>query len=253
MTEHLIGAGESLAAVADIYELSGWQGLYYADVNRGFRQCHPDPWELRSGVAIAIPGSIEEQQYALSARYRLLEALQRDVLELAAEQEAFLAGRAADEALLLSPQEMFSDLARLLAATTLRAIRLLKASERGCSRTDWALAEDALQRWPLTARHECATLFSLVARSAQSVPWVIPTVAARGWCDVVSPSFWAKPLLAVADGSELAAPELKRLLSIVRGARQVALANVMQQLASLHTGALMELNRLARLQENEQD
>ena len=251
MREHLLSEGESLDSVADLYELSGWQGLYFAGVNQEFRRRHPDPWDIRDGVAISIPESAEEQQHALAARCRFLETLQADVARLAAEQKAFLSGGSAGKAQ-ASPQEMFGEITCALADTTLQAVQLLKAAENGCSRSNWALAKDALHRWPLTARHECATLLSLVSRSSQGVPWLVPAAAARGWCDAASPNFWAKPLLAIADGIGPAAPEPDLLLPVLLGALQVAQANLMQQLAALRTGALMELNRLARIQEEAQ-
>jgi hypothetical protein len=252
MKEHLISDGESLISVADLYGLSGWQGLYYADVNQRFRQSYPDPWNIQFGSTIAIPDSAGEQQYALVARCRFIEALQSDVMRLAAEQGVFLSGSSASKAL-ASSQDTFGEIARPLADTTLRAVRLLKAAEHGCSRSNWLLADDALHRWPLTARHECAMLFSLVARSTQGVLWLVPAVAARGWCDAASPNFWAKPLLAIADRVAAVTPEPDLLLPVLRGALQVALANVTQQLAALRTGAMMELNHLARIQEKARD
>jgi hypothetical protein len=171
---------------------------------------------------------------------------------LAVEQLSLLEGDAACTALQAS-DEALDEITRGLVATTLQAIRILKASEHGCSRTNWTLAEDALRRWSLVARHERASLLSLLSRAAESVPWTIPAAAARGWCDVASPNFWARPLLTTINGLAPGASEPRWPLTLVRSAQRVALANVAQQLAALRTGATMELNRLARLRENEED
>ena len=250
MSEHIICAGETLSSVAGAYGLSGWQGLYYAEVNQAFRQRHPDPWYIPIGIAIAIPESAPEQQDVLARRIHVFAALERDVRQLGSEQGALLASKAAPAPPRAEPAAL-GEITRGLVATTLRAIRLLKAAERGSSRANLALAEDALGRWPLAARNECASLLTLLTRAAESVPWAIPAGAARSWCDAGSPNYWAKCLFPTINGQGAFEPE--RLLTILRGAQQIALANVMQQLGSLRVGAIMESSRLARLQATEQN
>jgi hypothetical protein len=244
--EHRLGAEESLATVADDYGLSGWQGLYFSEVNRGFRERHPDPWGIPAGVTIAIPRSVREQNQALSQRVSALEALKDGASRLAADQASVL-GRLRAHQEWQAGSEGPAEVTRALVSTTLKAIRLLMVFESGLGRTNRALTEDALCRWSLLTRHECATLFSLLARSAEATAWVIPAPAARGWCDVASPHFWGRSLLSQISGTGPPAGDSERLTVLVRSAHQGALANVQQQLDSLRTGALMEINRLARL------
>lgn len=249
MKEYRLKPGESLAEAADANRLSGWQGLYFADVNRAFRERHPDPWGLPSDIAIAIPGSAAEQEWALAARFRFLGSLEQDVRQLSAEQTALLTRLIAGAGQEARHEEL-AELVHGVVATTLRAIRLLGASDHRGRRTHSDLAWDALDRWSLDTRHQCLSLLSLLARASQEIPWGIPAVAARGWCDAASPHFWAKTLApAIGASGPGASLSWERRLEVLRSSHQVTLAQVVQQLSALRTGAMMEINHLARLEE----
>jgi len=247
MNQYRLKPGESLAQAAVANRLSGWQGLYFADVNRAVRERYPDPWALPAGIAIAIPGSAAEQERVLTARLRSLEKLEREVRQLAAEQIALLSKVGAGSC--REPrQEDLAALVQGLVTTTLQAIRLLTASDHSGRRIHWDLAWDARGRWSLDSRPKCLSLLSLLARAAQDTPWRIPAVAARGWCDAASPHFWGKTLVSALGAADPGrSSPWQRRLDLVRSSHQVTLANVVQQVSVLRTGAMMELNHLARL------
>jgi hypothetical protein len=244
--EHVLRPGETLNAVAERYQVSGWQGLYFADSNRGFRQLHPDPWCLPVGVSIKIPDSIPEQLSSLAWRKHSLESQERGVRRLAAEQARFLSEQvhrssSRDGALLMSA------LTRSVVSTTMRAITLLEARDYNARHTDLNLLEDALGRWPLIRPSECASLLSMLARASIDLPWSISGVAARAWCDAGSPNYWAKLLQSLLRQPDPGSDNIRRSLPLMMRAHQTASAHVLQNLGALRTGAVMEANHLARL------
>lgn len=248
MADHLMAMGETLAEVAESCGASGWQGVYYAEVNQEFRVRHPDPWDIPPGARILIPDSTAEQRVALLARIRTLETLIAEAAAIGAEQLALLRTDLARTAL-DDPERQLGPFIRGLASSILGSIRLLKAPESGGDRASLALTGEALQRWALTTRSECASLLTLLAGAGRGVSWVVPQVLARGWCDAASPNFWAKPLVPVVSGLGWAQGQAAVLLSVLHRAQEVAYAGVLHQLQSLRTTAMMELNRLGRLEE----
>jgi hypothetical protein len=249
--EHVLRPGEPLTAVAERYQVSGWQGLYFAGSNHGFRQLHPDPWCLPPGASITIPDSVAEQLSVLAWRQRYLDSQEQGVRRLAAEQATSLSehvhGSSSRDAVLL-----MSTLTRSVVSTTVRAITLLKTPDYNARHTDLRLLEDALGRWSLTKSSECASLLSMLARSAKGLPWLISGVAARAWCDAGSPNFWAKLLYRFPRQADPSSDNIRRSLSVILRAHQAASANVLQNLGALRTGAVMEANHLARLERSRQ-
>lgn len=245
MNDHLFATGESLAEVAVICRLSGWQGLYYADVNRGFRERYPDPWDIPGGARISVPGCAAEQRAALLSRIRTLDSLLNEVKAIGAEQLALLKSALA-RAALDDPEKRLGPFMRGLVYSILRSIRLLNESEGEVTRANLALTDDALHRWALASRTECASMLSLLVRAALGASWTVPQVAARGWCDAASPHFWGRPLVPTIAGLERPDRDPGQLLRQLHCTQEVALARVLQQLVSLRTDAMMELNRLAR-------
>ena len=245
MPEHILSDGDTLGQVAERYLLSGWQGLYYAQANRRLREEFPDPWSLGAGCSVAIP-DFADQEATLLGRMRSLEDLERRVRRLASEQQGLL-GSALLQRALDDPHHHLGDFVRALGNQTLAAIALLKGAETAYSATDGVLAGAALMRWGLVTPRECATLFSLLSRAARAVPWVIPAAAARGWCDVASPQYWGKALLSIRSGSGGQSNETLLALG-VRRSLEVAVADVIRQVAMLRSGATMELNNLHRNQ-----
>jgi hypothetical protein len=248
MADHLMAVGETLAEVAEASGASGWQGVYYADVNRDFRHWHPDPWDIPPGARVLIPSSTAEQRVALLGRIRTLEALIAEAMAIGAEQVALLGTDLARTAL-DDPEWYLGPFLRRLASSILGSIRLLKAPESAGDRASVALTGEALQRWALATRAECASLLTLLAGAARGVSWVVPQVLARGWCDAASPHFWAKPLVPAVAGLGRAEGQAATLVPALRRAHEVAHAGVLHQLQSLRTTAMMELNRLSRLEE----
>lgn len=243
---HSFAAGETLTAVAEAHGLSGWQGLYYAAVNRDFRRRYPDPWRIPPGARIRLPTTFLEQQQALTERLGQLARLRATVRQLLTQQRDLLTGamttRLAKEGEVpIVPGELI----RGLAATTLRAIDASQAGEDRLAGRSLALAEDALERWPLVGRPECATLFSLLARAAATRFWVLPAPVARAWCEVHGPNFWARQLIVWLNPPPAAAARPFPLAGL-RAAQDVVAAQVDPSLAVLRTTALMERNRLAR-------
>ncbi|MCU0834553.1 MAG: hypothetical protein MUC77_08970 [Chromatiaceae bacterium] len=246
MADHLMAPGETLAEVAEASGASGWQGVYYAEVNQEFRVRHPDPWDIPPGARVLIPSSMREQRVALLARIRTLETLISETTAIGADQLVLLRTDLARTAL-EDPERQLGPFTRRLASSILGSIRLLKAPESGGDRASLALAGEVLQRSALTTRSECASLLTLLAGAARGVSWVVPQALGRGWCDAASPNFWAKPLVSMVAG--WARAEGQALLPVLRRAHEVAYAGVLHQLQSLRTTAMMELNRLARLEE----
>ncbi len=230
MADHLMAPGETLAEVAEASGASGWQGVYYAEVNQEFRVRHPDPWDIPPGARVLIPSSMREQRVALLARIRTLETLISETTAIGADQLVLLRTDLARTAL-EDPERQLGPFTRRLASSILGSIRLLKAPESGGDRASLALAGEVLQRSALTTRSECASLLTLLAGAARGVSWVVPH----------------KPLVSMVAG--WARAEGQALLPVLRRAHEVAYAGVLHQLQSLRTTAMMELNRLARLEE----
>ena len=238
--EHPIQAGETLRSIAAQYQLSGWQGLYYAEINGRFRYRYPDPRLLPLGEAIGIP-TAAEQQTALSQRIQTLRALADEAQACFQRQETLVQT-------LSLPEADLGEATRFLVSTTLTAIRCLQAPEYPHNSAAIALTEDALEHWSLHRREECASLISLLARAAQGAPWLLSDRKARSWCDPRSPNFWAKSFTARLDGLQGADPLLGTRL---RTALQNTRSQILQSIDRLRTEAIMERNHLARIQEAE--
>ncbi len=233
--EHRIQAGETLDTIAAQYQLSGWQGLYYAAVNERFRHRHPNPRSpLPLGEQIGIPCAAE-QQIALSQRIQGLHHLAIWVQPVFQHQETWVLA-------ISFPSMDLGEATRSFVRTTLEAIHCLQAPEYAHNQTAIALTEDALARWSLHQREECASLLSLLERATRNAPWILPEGIARNWCDPSSPNFWAKPFLAQLRGLASQTINLRQALQSTR-------SQILQSIDRLRTEAIMERNRLARLQE----
>ncbi|MBK1705561.1 hypothetical protein [Halochromatium glycolicum] len=247
MTRHLIQATESLSTLAATYQLSGWQGLYFAAVNSAFRQQFPDPWAIPQGAEIAIPESALEQQAALSLRQAQLEGLEKQVNTLADKQRQLLLapfGTTGPSA----PQAVMSSVIHSVVSTATEAISLLKAPDWRCSHRDHDLLSDALQRWVLGDAEAAASLLSLLTRAARGVPWCLPATNAQAWCDPSCPLFWAKPLILSHLPSAFADARCQRAtVSTLLRAHQLTLTQLIRQLRLLRTEVIMEANHLGRL------
>lgn len=183
---------------------------------------------------------------ALNARIAEIERLQRASQALFAEQASLLEAPGARDAL-TDPERALGSFVSALAASALRVIALLKASDTPNTRRDFVLAEEALQRWQPLAASQCALLLSLLARAAQGVDWAIPAAPVRGWCDPICPHHWARALLLpIQTQAEHPWPDPSTTLRQLKSAHQIARAQLAQQLGTLRTAALMERNRLAR-------
>lgn len=249
---HLIDSNETLDAVARQYGLSGWQGLYFCASNAAFRAQYPDPWDLPGGVVIEIPRAAEEQRWALTERMQLLNRIKRGVAGLSTRQASMLTTGVVTTrqgAIPVGGEPRLSALTRAVARTSLQAMQLLKLDETDLSRTNWALADDAVRRWCLNDRSECATLFSLVGRAGDGIAWGIRKSTAQWWCDCASPHFWGKAFVEFLRNPRAEEARLDALTQHLVAANRNAVSDVVRQLDHLYVGLVSELNELARQQQ----
>lgn len=247
MTRQLIRAAGSLSELAKRYQLAGWQGLYFAEVNAAFRQQFPNPWGIPDHIEIGIPGSSFEQLTALSLRIAQLQAVERQVERLADKQRRLLLSPFGNTEP-SEPRLVICGVVKSVVSTTGEAIGLLKSPDWRAPHKDLELLGDALARSTSPDLRNAALLFSLLARAAQAVPWCVPAVSAEAWCDPRCPHFWAKPLLLSNLPITYADPAAQRAsVSALLRAQQLAVEHVIRQLRSLRTEAVMESNHLARL------
>ena len=247
MNQHLIQATESLADLANTYQLSGWQGLYFAPVNHAFRQQFPDPWQIPSGVEIRIPTSSAEQFAALQDRRAELQAREEAVKRLADEQRQRLVAPfgTTDNA---DSQTFIAELAEDIVRSSAQAIGLLKAPDWVSAHRDLALLNDALQRWRTPGLETTASLLSLLTRAVRGVPWSVPSASAQAWCDPSSAQFWAKAFLSPNLALLHADPEAqRRSVRVMLGAQQTVVDQLLRHLRAMRTEAIMETNHLARV------
>jgi hypothetical protein len=247
LTRHCIQATESLSDIAAAFRLSGWQGLYFAPVNADFRRQYPDPWQIPPGVEIGIPGSPDEQFFALQRRSADLQARENTIKQLAArQQELLLAPFGATNS--EPPQTLVARLAEDIVRSTVSAIETLKAPDWVNPHRDLALLEDALQRWRIDGLDAAASLLSLLTRAVQRVPWSVPSPIARAWCDPSSAQFWAKQFIMPAKTSFATDPQVQRQsVRAMIGAQQTVVDQLVRHLRGMRTAAIMESNHLARL------
>ena len=246
---HIFRSNETLDVVARQYGLSGWQGLYFCVSNAEFRVKYPDPWDLPDGVMIEIPRTAEEQRWALTERMQLLDRVKREVAALSATQATILTMRTVlvgQGLAQVGGEPRLSALTRAVARTSLQAMQLLKFAETDLSRTNWALANDAVRRWCLKDRSECATLFSLVARAGDGIAWGIRKSTAQWWCDCASPHFWGKALVEFLRNPRAEEARLDAVAQHLAAANRTAVSDVVRQLDHLYVGTISELNALAR-------
>lgn len=247
MTRHRIQATDTLADLALRYRLAGWQGLYFAQLNDGFRQRYPDPWQIPVGAEIGIPATSAEQFYVLQRRCADLQRLEDDVKRLAEAQQQLLVAPYGSTTS-ANPEVVFAQLADGVVRTTANAVRLLRAPDWASAHRDLALLEDALQRWRIEGLGATASLFSLLRRAVQGVPWAVPSTSAQAWCDPATAQFWAKPFISstsVSFFSDLEAQ--RRSVRVMLGAQRAVVDRLVRQLRSLRIEAIMETNHLARL------
>jgi hypothetical protein len=247
LTRHLIQAAESLKSIAATYQLSGWQGLYFAQSNTAFRQQFPSPWAIPEGVEIAIPQSEQEQQAALILRQTQLKTTEQRVNQLAEKQRRLLLAPFGSTEASDAPA-MVTTVVWSVTSTTAEAISVLKTSDWHGGHRDLDLLNDALARWDLDDSGAAASLLSLLTRAARPVHWSVPAASAQAWCDPSFPQFWAKPLIlgnlpnAYADSARQ-----RTSVGALLRAQHLAVEQVIRQLRSLRTEAIMESNHLARL------
>lgn len=201
---HCFCPGDTLESVAQAYAIAGTHALYFCASNYTFRLNYPDPERIQDGALIHIPVTVEEQRTALVHCSNVLDQVKRTLLNLRAQQLAFLtepegsvSTNVPDDNPILLP------LIVKIIRTTLSAIELLKLTDNGMSAANFMLARESLQQRPPKTYEQGFQLMTLCKRAAQDVIWLVPPVAAERLCDMASPSFWASRVVITTHGAGL--------------------------------------------------
>jgi hypothetical protein len=248
--QHTILPGDSLAGIAQEYGLAGWQALYFAGCNVGFRMYCPNPNDISMGTVITIPTSADEQRAALTERLRRLEQTKKDAFALRAEQLGLLARelQRIERNGISNAEGVVSEMVPGLAATTLRAVALMKLADDAMSAANMRLAKDALRRSATSPIYGAAQLMTLAKRAARGVIWLTAKWTAEAWCDMASANFWANRIVNLLDDGghrRSFTDEPARLLRLLKKNNQVATDSVVRDIDEKIQEAVQELNVLS--------